>query len=138
MSTNTPEAACALIVRPDHKVLCVSRRDDPNAHGLPGGGREPFDATLLDTALRELWEETRIRGEKAGAIKLHDAPCADLKKGTVTRSVTFYIPAWSGLPRSVEEGRVSWRPWEDIVFGPFGEYNADVAKRYREMLLWSK
>jgi len=129
----TIEAACALIVRPwDGRILTVSRRHDPKAKGLPGGKKEARDKTLLVTAGRELNEETGLVMRPDTAVMLYDAPCADIVKGTVSRSVTYYVPHWTGTPASTPEGMVEWSTWEEVVFGPFGAYNAELAKRYRE------
>jgi 8-oxo-dGTP pyrophosphatase MutT (NUDIX family) len=49
--------------------LVLIRRSAGGAHGgqlaFPGGKREPQDRSMLDTALREAWEETGISREAA-------------------------------------------------------------------------
>lgn len=52
-------AVVALVFSPEGKVLAVSRKDDPNDLGLPGGkaedGETPFEAVV-----REVEEETGL------------------------------------------------------------------------------
>jgi 8-oxo-dGTP pyrophosphatase MutT (NUDIX family) len=57
----------AVILYPDNgaaRLLLMERPDGPFAHGgqisFPGGKREQDDATLLDTAMREMYEEVGI------------------------------------------------------------------------------
>ena len=42
------------------QVRADTLRDHPGQMSFPGGSREPSDATPVDTALREAWEETGI------------------------------------------------------------------------------
>jgi 8-oxo-dGTP diphosphatase len=63
-----PEAAVAIVRTrgPDSTILLIRRaeREDDAWSGhwsLPGGRRDEFDVNLLQTALRELWEECGIR-----------------------------------------------------------------------------
>jgi 8-oxo-dGTP pyrophosphatase MutT (NUDIX family) len=48
----------------DLQVLLIERTSDGSAHSgqiaFPGGRRDPEDTTLLDTALREAWEEVGL------------------------------------------------------------------------------
>ncbi|MFO8114972.1 MAG: CoA pyrophosphatase [Halorubrum sp.] len=40
----------------------------PGQMSFPGGGREPEDRTLTDTALREAWEEVGMRSEEVDVL----------------------------------------------------------------------
>ena len=80
---NVPEgegplyAAVALVLRPgaagELEMLLIKRAEfegDPwSGHvALPGGRREPGDASLEQTAVRETWEETAIDVARDGAV----------------------------------------------------------------------
>jgi 8-oxo-dGTP pyrophosphatase MutT (NUDIX family) len=81
------EASVALILAPGMQALFIKRakqEKDPwsGQVGLPGGHKEPQDADLLHTALRETWEETGIRLAPQDLL----GELADLR------------PDWQGLP----------------------------------------
>lgn len=56
---NAPRAACVLVRNPNGKILAVSRKDDPNALGMPGGHVDIGEKDI-DAARRELKEETGL------------------------------------------------------------------------------
>ena len=71
---NYPEAAVLLaITREQEPQLILTRRADHlNTHSgqvaFPGGKRDPEDASLLETALREAWEEIRLPPEQVEVL----------------------------------------------------------------------
>ena len=56
----------------DHHLLFTKRAADLDEHAgqmsFPGGGREPADDTIVDTALREADEEIGLRREEATTV----------------------------------------------------------------------
>ena len=50
------QAVCALIIE-DGKTLAVSRKDNPNDFGLPGG-KVDDNESLEEALIREVFEET--------------------------------------------------------------------------------
>ena len=98
-------AAVALVFRApeggDAEVLVIRRAErvgDPwsGQMGLPGGGREPNDASLEETALRETLEETgvdiRADGHVLGALDDHRPRTPLLPAIIVTPYVTVVRP----------------------------------------------
>jgi 8-oxo-dGTP pyrophosphatase MutT (NUDIX family) len=98
-SGSVPCAVLVALVEPlhgelgAHEVLYTLRRDDLPHHGgqvsFPGGRRAPEDSALLDTALRETWEEVGI---DPGDVKV--LGCLD---DVTTISKTFVITPFVGL-----------------------------------------
>jgi len=104
------EAAVSLVVRASNgrglDMLLIKRatseRDPWSGHmALPGGRREETDATLLETAVRETWEETAL----------------DLTGAVVLGRLELVAPLSARLPK------VSVTP---IVFGVEGEAEASA------------
>lgn len=114
---HTKKAACCLIVSHDGKVLAVSRKDDPNAWGLPGGKVEVAEDPA-DAAARELHEETGVT-----ATKLTPVFSAVDAQGYVT--TTFACEA-EGEINTNEPGVVRWVDVQVLLSAdtsPFVEYN---------------
>lgn len=116
---NTMKAACCFIQRTDGKILGVSRKYDPNAWGLPGGKVEANES-VESAAARELQEET---GLVATTCKLiYTNTDAD---GYETNTFLCDVENINDIETS-EEGRVKWITWDDLLAGPFANYNAEL------------
>lgn len=116
-------SVCALIVNKDHKLLAVSRKDNRNDWGLPGGKVEPGEPIVV-ALQREVEEETGLKITKAEFVF-----------GNLSESKGYYCYTYfcevddlSTLhtPEKVKElgeGDIKWCDWEDIETGHFGSYN---------------
>lgn len=111
---NSNKCVACLIISEDGRVLAVSRKDDPNDFGLPGGHVEPSEE-LADAAARELSEETGMV-----AVKLTPVFSSADEQGHVT---TTFMCEVDGEIDTDEEGVVRWVKPETLFVGSFGEYN---------------
>jgi 8-oxo-dGTP pyrophosphatase MutT (NUDIX family) len=109
---NAPRAACVLIWRDDGRVLAVSREDDPDAFGLPGGHVEAGES-FKDAAARELEEETGLQAEQLSPVFV--AFEGDKLTATFEGDI-------DGVFGTEEEGRIAWVKPDVLIEGPFGEY----------------
>lgn len=121
------QSVCALLFNEQNEVLVVSRKDNPDDFGLPGGkveGREsPSDAII-----RELWEEIHVQHSRATPPKV----VFQCKEG-IYECITFICQLAEGEHSFVpEEGCViKWMTWDELCSqGSFMEYNIKLRKSY--------
>ncbi|MFN8571592.1 MAG: CoA pyrophosphatase [Gemmatimonadaceae bacterium] len=114
-------AAVALVFRvanDDLELLVIRRAErvgDPwsGQMALPGGRFDATDADLLDTAVRETWEETavdlRAMGESLGMLdELH--PRTPVLPSIVIRPYVFALTGPASITLSAEVAAVYWVP----------------------------
>lgn len=122
-------SACVLMAQPygnTHRFLGVSRKDDHNDWGLPGGKLDPGE-TIAQCALRECLEETGMK------LKI------DLDNPFVAVEGDWEVTAYHAIdligvdnayPKEGETGKIGWRSMEDLMNGSFGEYNAEMFRHF--------
>lgn len=116
--------AQVVLINDQGQVLCVSRKDDHNNWGLPGGKSEPEDLTELDTAYRETFEET---GLEVFGLRL---VFATHKDGYMSYT---YLAKYMGEINHNEPHVVKWGTWDDLIAGSFGKYNQLVYESLVDM-----
>ena len=71
---NTKVRACvAVLVRDEHGVILLEKRSDCGLWGLPGGRIEPGES-IMDTAMREMREETGLRVKVTRLLGVYSGP----------------------------------------------------------------
>jgi len=117
------QAVCVFIRNGEGKVLAVSRRNDPNNWGLPGGKVDPGE-TLEAAAVREAFEETGlvIAGLKAVfTADVGDGYACTTFTATVVAQARESLRGGDG-----ETGLVDWVSEIDLLEGSFGDYNSSL------------
>lgn len=117
--------ACVLVLGENGTILAVSRKDDKQDFGLPGGKVEPGE-TPLEAAGRELLEETgfKIADARYSHIIYHAEADGKL-------AVTYEVPfaALKKIKEPTESGVVAWVTPDVLAAGKtFGDYNRGLFK----------
>lgn len=95
--------------------LGVSRKNDPNDWGLPGGKVEP-DETPMQAIHREVMEETGIKIISCARL------CDDETGGGLVRC--FIVDEWLRVSSPAEgEGQFGWQTEDVLSSGTFGDFN---------------
>lgn len=116
MTKKLPLAATILLRKGD-LFLAVSRKDNPEAFGLPGGKVDPGE-TPMQAAIRELKEETGM--DCHNVQFLYEGACPG---GTQDYWVTCFTADSSSQICTQEAGVVKWVTKATLLSGPFGAFN---------------
>ena len=101
-----------------NKILAVSRKNDPNDFGLPGGKVDEGES-FEECAIREIEEETGL--SVFGLVPIYYRMDGEF-------FAVCYLAQWQGEIKTSETGRVDWVDFDVITKGRFGSYNAELKK----------
>lgn len=122
-ATKPPRQAVCVCALKGDKVLAVARRGTTDEWGLPGGkvdsGEDPLEALV-----REVWEEAHIKLDKT---KLEPVFCRIDHPFFVT--TYLYSGDIDEKPEQGDAGPAGWVSWDQLLSGPFGEYNARLKQK---------
>lgn len=118
------------------EILAISRRNNPNKWGIPGGKQDPSESSAV-CACRELGEELGLFLNPSDLIPIYSGPCygADGRNFWVT---TYLLDdLFSGMVESPEEGLLV-KPFEIVALcnenvSPFAAYNQHVVAAWRSL-----
>lgn len=106
-----------VIVNDDGQVCLVSRKDDHNDFGLPGGKLEG-DETYEEAAIRETKEETGLDISELELIfAMH-------RKGNMGQ--TFLVHDYEGELKTDEPHKIKWGKMSEAMQGSFKYWNTLV------------
>lgn len=120
------------VIFDDSKVLLVRRNQEPGKGewSLPGGAVE-LGETVIDALKREVWEETSIRIEVGGLIRVLDRIVYDRHRWIQYHYVIadYWARKVSGLPRPASD-------ISDLCFVPLNEVDAmEIRREVKETIL---
>jgi 8-oxo-dGTP pyrophosphatase MutT (NUDIX family) len=113
-------AATALIYKDgvfESDLLGVSRKDNSELFGLPGGKVDPGEDTYT-AMVREVFEETGLFVDRAVPLFFRE------EEGFL--AVVYLVTEWYGDVSTSETGKVDWIDFEVLKRGSFAEYNAKL------------
>ena len=140
MTFALPESVLVIVHTSDLQVLLLQRVARRGWWQSVTGAREPQDASLRDTARRELQEETGIQADAT----LHDWHWVNRYSlwpawrhryaPDVTHNVEYTLSACVPAPRAVrlspsEHERYVWMSWRDAIDRCFGPTNREALRR---------
>lgn len=123
--TKLPSASCIYVTRSDGKILAVSRKDDPNDFGMPGGQVDPGEEPDL-AAIRELKEET--------GLDINDVKLIYESEDDAGYFVRVYTGKITGKIQTEESGVVKWVEPEILIRGTFRKFNEKFLKSIFKLL----
>lgn len=121
METNK-QAVVILLKTTNDEILAVSRKNNPNDFGLPGGKVESNE-TLIEAAKRELFEETGFEVKDEDFIRIFTAMDGEFLVTTFMVNSIYDSNNTLSLIKTNESGVVKFVSREILKHGSFGEYN---------------
>ena len=118
-------AAVAILVRPredDLEFFLVKRAevdDDPWSGDMafPGGKKNPQDETLIDTAVREVLEETSIDLSEKNVIGFMEPVYSAVRKTLAVQPIVYRFDEYPDVHLNYELTKYLWAPLSEITKG---------------------
>jgi len=116
-------SVCLITRNKEGKFLGVTRKDNHNDWGLPGGKVDPGE-TPLQALYREVQEET---GLYLSDVKHELTKDCNDKDGTM-RPCAVYTAVTFGQIHTDEPHKIAWIDKEPLFNGSFGQFNIETFK----------
>lgn len=110
---NRPCTVDALLISPSKRVLLIKRDREPfkDCWAIPGGFVE-LDEDTQTACLRELFEETGLRGEIVGLVGIYDDPNRDPRHSVC---ICYLVKSDSETITAGDDARqVAWFPLDNL------------------------
>lgn len=120
-------AVCVLITDKDKNILSVSRKDNHNDWGLPGGKLEDNES-FLDAAIRETLEETGYSISIIDPLNYFESIDNEYLVRTYKARIVYDLKLFVS---EEETGLVSFRNKFDLLKGSFSEYNFNCFRYFK-------
>jgi len=119
------QAAVAILVKPkqnDLEFFLVKRAevdDDPWSGDMafPGGKKNLQDQTLIDTAVREVLEETNINLNEKTVIGFMEPVYSSVRKSLAVQPIVYRFDEYPDVMLNYELTKFMWAPLSEIVKG---------------------
>ena len=119
------QAAVAILVKPkqnDLEFFLVKRAevdDDPWSGDMafPGGKKNLQDNTLVDTAVREVLEETSINLNEKNAIGFMEPIYSSVRKSLAVQPIVYRFDEYPAVKLNYELTKYLWSPLSEIKQG---------------------
>lgn len=132
-------AGCLVISdkkRSGYTALAIQRKGDDAkldyGYGLPCGKKEAADQTIVDTAVRETFEEAQVMPRVI--LKIPPFVAVEAASGKSKAVATFLAVSDIESPDSFEgesdEGKVTFMNPKALLYGPFGGYNKSMLSHF--------
>jgi len=122
-------AGLMLILNKERLILGVSRKNNSNSFGLPGGESKPGEDPM-QCAIRETREETSV--EVTRCVQIFRRNEFTKERGQFF-AYCFYALEWSNKPKTTEQGIVKWITEEELTGSNvvFADYNSKILQVFK-------